>query len=263
MLRDLQQAFVDAIIAGKGGAAAHISDGKLPSTRRIEIYRHNVFSNLRGVLSDVFPVVERIVGDAFFRHAADQFIRETPSRSGDLNQFGREWPAFLANYTHAQSLTYLPDVARLEWAWHECFHAADAPPLDLRRLAAIDSGQHGALIFRLHPAVRLQSSTFPLLRIWQVNQPDFAGAMDVDWAQGGDALLVRRDQPDMGGIGVVIQGLPAGAWQFLIALQGCATLEVATAAASAAALAADGEFDLHAFLLQSVQSGVITDFIHG
>ena len=85
MLRDLQQAFADAIIAGNGGAAAQIADGKLASARRIEIYRHNVFSNLRGVLSDVFPVVERIVGDAFFRHAADQFIRETPSRSGDLN----------------------------------------------------------------------------------------------------------------------------------------------------------------------------------
>ena len=260
MLRDLQQAFVDAIIAGNGGAAAQISDGKLPSARRIEIYRHNVFSNLRGALRDVFPVVERIVGDAFFRHAADQFIRETPSRSGDLNQFGREWPAFLATYPHAQNLIYLADVARLEWAWHECFHAADAPPLDLRRLAAIDSGQHGALIFRLHPAVRLQSSTFPLRRIWQVNQPDFVGAMDIDWERGGDALLVRRDGLDMGGgIGVVIQALPAGAWQFLIALQGGTTLEAATAAA----LATDGEFDLHAFLLESVQSGVITDFVHG
>ena len=259
MLRDLQQALADAIIAGDGVATKHVTEGKLPSARRIEIYRHNVFSNLRGALRDVFPVVERIVGDAFFRHAADQFIRETPSRSGDLNQFGREWPAFLAAYPHAQNLAYLADVARLEWAWHECFHSADAPPLDLRRLAVIDSGQHGALIFRLHPAVRLQASAFPLRRIWQVNQPDFVGAMDIDWERGGDALLVRRDQPGIGGTGVVIQVLPAGVWQFLIALQGGTTLESATAAA----LAADGEFDLHAFLLESVQSGLITDFIEG
>ena len=258
MLRDVQRAIADSLMDGTGvgdtAAAARIHGGKLSSARRLEVYRHNVFTNLRGALGDIFPVVKRIVGDAFFLHAADQFIHATPSPSGDLNQFGREWPAFLADYWHAAELPYLADVARLEWAWHECFHAAEAAPLDLGRLAAVAPEAHGALQFRLHPAVRLLNSAFPVLRIWQVNQPEFAGDMEIDWQTAGDSVLVRRDEA--GGVEVVIQTLAPGAYRFLCGLQQQRTLE----AAAAAALQTDGTFNLQGILLESVQCGVIVDF---
>ena len=258
MLRDLQQAIADSLIADNHAAAQLIRGGKLSAERRLDVYRHNVLANLRGALRDIFPVVNRIVGDAFFLHAADQFICTTPSRSGDLNRFGGEWPAFLGAYPHAADLPYLADVARLEWAWHECFHAADAAPLDLARLATVDPGDHGMLLFRLHPAVRLLESAFPILRIWQVNQPDFTGDPHIDWEQAGDALLVRRDGNGGAGAGVevVIQSLNAGAWRFLHELLARHALEPA----ASAALEADAEFDLQGFLLESVQSGVMTDF---
>ena len=260
MLRDVQRAVAESLLAGEGDKAADmaaarlIRNGKLSGARRLEVYRHNVIANLRGALQDIFPVVKRIVGDAFFLHAADRFIRATASRSGDLNQFGREWPAFLADYAHATELPYLADVARLEWAWHECFHAADVAPMDLGRLASVDPQEHGSLLFRLHPAVRLLASAFPIQRIWQVNQVEFTGDLQVDWESGGDALLVRRE--DGAGVEVVIQSLPAGAWCFLSELQARRALEPA----AVAALEADGEFDLQGFLMESVQSGVIVDF---
>ena len=254
MLHDVQRMFASSLISGDVAAAPLIRSGKLSAERRLEVYRHNVLTNLRGALRDIFPVVNRIVGDAFFLHAADQFIRATPSHSGDLNQFGREWPAFLGDYPHAAELSYLADVARLEWAWHECFHAADAALLDLGRLAAVAPEAHGALVFRLHPAVRLLESTFPILRIWQVNQADFAGDMQIDWETGGDKLLVRRE--DGTGVEVVIQSLSEAAWRFLCELQEKHALEPA----AAAALETDGTFDLQGFLLESVQYGVIVDF---
>ena len=151
MLREVQRTFADALFADEGEeagiktAAAQIHAGKLNSERRLEIYRHNVLTNLRGALGDIFPVVKRIVGDVFFLHAADRFILANPSRSGDLNQFGGEWPDFIAAYRHAAELPYLADEARLEWAWHECFHAAEAEPLDLARLATIPPEVHGEL----------------------------------------------------------------------------------------------------------------------
>ena len=262
MLRDVQQSMADLLLAGdrEGGRAGDLSaarlfrSGKLTAARRLEVYRHNVLTNLRGALMDIFPVVQRIVGDAFFQHAADRFIRSTPSQSGDLNQFGREWPAFLADYPHATELPYLADVARLEWAWHECFHAEDAAPLDFGRLAAIDPEEQGALFFGLHPAVRLLASAFPVMRIWQVNQTDYAGDRKIDWESRGDTLLVRRE--DGVSVEVVIQSLSAGAWRFLRELQLRRALEPATVAA----LEEDAEFDLQEFLVEFVQSGVIIDF---
>ncbi len=254
MLRDLQAAVAAALLGEPAAAADRVVGGALTPTRRLEIYRHNVISNLRGALRNIYPVVERIVGEAFFLHAADQFIRDTPSRSGDLNCFGAEWPDFLDAYPHAAELPYLADVARLEWAWHQCFHAADGGPLDLRRLAGVPADEHATLRFRLHPAVRLLASPHPLLRIWQVNQPGYGGELAVDWDAGGDALLVRRD-----GDAVMIEALPPGAFRFLSALSCGGTME----AAAAAAMAADVAFDLQGFLLDSVQSAVIVDFERG
>lgn len=254
MLRDLQAAVAAALLGDAAAAADRVVGGTLSPTRRLEIYRHNVMSNLRGALRDIYPVVERIVGEAFFLHAAGQFIRDTPSRSGDLNCFGAEWPAFLAGYPHAAELPYLADVARLEWAWHECFHAADAGPLDLHRLAAVPAEEHETLRFRLHPAARLLASPHPLLRIWQVNQPGYDGELAIDWDAGGDALLIRRADE-----AIMIEALPAGAFRFLSALSCGGTL----AAAAAAAVTAEEAFDLQGFLLDSVQSAVIVDFERG
>lgn len=254
LLRELQSAFADALIDSGADATmvnATIRGGALPAARRLEIYRHNVLSNLRGALADIYPVVQGIVGEAFFRHAADQFIRANPSRSGDLNQFGQAWAEFLVTYSHAQELPYLADVARLEWAWHESFHAAEHPAFDLARLAAVPAERHGQLRLHLHSSVRLISSAFPLYRIWEVNQPEYEGMPEVDWSCGGDYLLIQRL-----GVDVMIQQLEEARHQFLAALTVGADLE----RAAEQALDANSSFDLQGFLLESVQSGVIVNF---
>lgn len=254
MLRDVQKRFATSLMTGDINAAAIIHGGKLSGARRIEVYRHNVFSNLRATLGDIFPVVKRIVGEAFFLHAADQFIRAIPSLSGDLNQFGSAWPAFLGDYPHAAELPYLADVARLEWAWHECFHAAEASPLELGRVAAVPLEAHEALMFQLHPAVRLLTSVFPILRIWQVNQESYTGEMQVDWTLDREFLLVRRNQAL--GVEVLIQSCAPGAHRFLSELQ--QQQDLVTAAS--AAIEADATFNMQGFLLEFVQCGVIVDF---
>jgi hypothetical protein len=253
-LRETQVSLATSLLAGDATATAQIRAGKLAPTRRLEIYRHNVFANLRGVLKDIYPVILAIVGDDFFQHAADQFIEAYPSRSGDLNQFGSEWAAFLSAYPHAAELPYLADVARLEWAWHEAFHAGDAAPLDLARLAAIPESEHGALCMVLHPSIRLLNSEFPVARIWEVNQPTFTEEIKVDWDAPPEWLLIRRDMAD--GVSVVIERISKGDAAFLQALQQHAILELA----AEAALNADKNFDLPKFLLESVQLGVIVDF---
>ena len=260
MLRDLQAAFADALIAdidiAKATAStteanAIIRAGALPAGRRLEIYRHNVLSNLRGALGDIYAAVKAIVGEAFFNHSAEQFILAYPSRSGDLNQFGQAFATFLTTYPHAGDLPYLADVAALEWAWHESFRAADHAPLDLARLVGIDPDQYGELHFQLHSSVRLLSSRFALFRIWEINQPHYAGPLDVDWSAGGDFVMVQRD-----GVEVAVRCLPEAPYRFLSALATGAKLEEA----AEPALEADPDFDLQGFLIESVQSGVIVNF---
>jgi hypothetical protein len=209
------------------------------------------------------------VGAGFFAYAADGYIRRHPPASGNLHDFGGDFAGFLAGFEPARALAYLPDVARLEWAWHRAFHAADHAPLALVRLAAIPPGQYGQLRFRLHPSVQLVVSDHPLLRIWEVNQPEYAGEaatgaslhrgprldpiadIAVNLADGGVQLLVVRR-----GFDVVIEPLSAGDDTLLRAFAAGQCFEEA----STAVLAAQPDHDLAAALRRHVASAVITDF---
>lgn len=189
-LHELQSAFVEAVFAARSTTPCR---GLTPRTKCcFEVYRNNTFANFTEALRAVYPAIERLVGDEFFAHAARRFVRDKPSTSGDLHRFGANFAEFLAALPACRDLAYLPDTARLEWLMHEAFHAADHPPLNLGRLAAVPPERYDALRFCLHPACRLLTSPYPVHRIWQVNQSDTAETATVDLAEGGVHLLIAR-----------------------------------------------------------------------
>ena len=287
-LRELQQAFAEAVLApagpppafaitGPAGASDGVEPGRIAADAepadaadRVGIYRNAVFANYRNALRASLPVVLRLVGEPFFHAAVDAFVRAHPSVSGDLNVYGDLFGDFLAGYPHAADLPYLADVARLEWAVDEAQRAADvlpAPDQVLAALAATAPERLPALRVRLDPSCRLVASEFPVLHIWQVNQPRRADddgarpAEDDDPAspeeddnrvsldEGGDLLVVRR-----GSEGVTLERVGAGEHAFLAALAAQTPLGVALDLA----LQADAAFDLGATLRTSIANGTIT-----
>jgi hypothetical protein len=213
--------------------------GAAPVHGGLQIYRNNVFISLSTALADVYPVTQRLVGEAFFQQLARRFIRGHPARSGNLHNFGREFPAFIAALAEVRDLPYLSDVAMLERAYEEVFHAADADPLDVQRMA--QRGSLEAQKFALHPAIRLMASRYPVRAIWQANQSADVGIVDLD--AGPDWLLVRRS-----GLDRRIERLSSGEFALLSALgQG-----VALEGACAAAAAAEGQVDLGAAMARFV-----------
>jgi hypothetical protein len=178
-LAALQRDFM-RVLAGESGALA-------PG---LEVYRRGMRGNHAGALTATYPVVTRLVGEAFFDEAARAYAAAHPSSSGDLNQYGGHFAAFLAAYPHAASLPYLPDVARLEWACHECEQAPDAAPFDFAALAAVAPAAHGGLRFTLHPSVRLVASAHPIVSIHAANAPERDGTPQR--TQGAEHALVHR-----------------------------------------------------------------------
>lgn len=250
-LRELQQRFATTVFEEDAGRFADlVRDGRFPGDRLLQVYRHNSFASLTVALEDVYPVVARLVGEGFFHYAADAYIRQHPSTSGDLHDFGDSLASFLADFPPAATLPYLPDVARLEWAYHRVFHAAEHDPLSLADLAAVPAEQHAALHFSLHPATWLLESTYPVLRIWQANQPE-ADAPPVSLAEGGDRLLVLRN-----GLEIEFKRLGAGEYRLLHAFAAGRSL----LAASDEAVAAEAGLDLAAILTQHVQLGTLAAF---
>lgn len=250
-LPDLQRAFAAAVYADSDAVAVHLLPGRFPAARHLQVYRNNVFESLSGALKAVYPVVERLVGTGFFAYAANNYIHAFPPVSGNLHDFGEHLADFLTTFEPARELVYLPDVARLEWGQHRAFHAADHAPLTIERLAAIPPGQYGKLRFRLHPSVQLIASDYPILRIWQVNQPEHKDDIAVTLADGGVQLLVVRR-----GLEVETTAVTGGDWALLSAFADGQDFETA----SQTALLAQPDYDLTAALRRYVTNAVIIDF---
>jgi len=225
--------------------------GELDPERRVDIYRNNVFGTLTDALKMAYPVIVKLVGAGFFEHLASEFIRQTPSKSGNLHDFGAEMAEFTAGFQECSQLTYLPDVARLEWACHEVFFSEDHHPLKHDRLTAVPADRVGDLKFRLHPATRLMVSDYPVHLIWETNQDGFSGDSTVDLDQGGVAILVRRKT-----CLAVLEPVTRAEWSFLNSFREGGDLS----SASDAALETDSRFDVTAALKQFVADSILVDF---
>ena len=158
----------------------------------IEVYREGVRASRAAALAAAYPVVRRLVGDAFFAEAGRRYAALHASTSGDLGEYGTGFAAFIARYEHAASLPYLPDVAALEWACHECERAPEPAAFDFTALANVAREAQAGLRFTLHPCVRLVASSHPIVSIHAANAPDRDGTPE---RTGGAelALVWRRD----------------------------------------------------------------------
>jgi hypothetical protein len=246
-LRDLQLEIFRQITHG---VTLPTEEG-LYSRQRLNIYRNNVYSNLIAALRLTYPVVEKLVGVAFFRKMAHVFSQKYASIHGDLNQYGVQFPDFLATYLGVEHLVYLPDVARLEWLYQEVYFAADSGALEAGRLASFESGTWDELQFKLNPAARLLSSEYPVHHIWRVNQPQHDDNEIVDLDEGGVKLLIiRRDNE------IEMQTLTDAYHRFLLACMHGKSI----GAAYECALEVDLQFDLASMLMTCVESNILVDF---
>jgi hypothetical protein len=195
-----------------------------------QVHRRNIASNLHDALAAAYPVVRRLVGDAFFLEMAASFAATHPCRDADLHRYGAELAQFLAAYPHASTLAYLPDVARLEWACHTAAFAADAPAMDYAALERVNPDDRVRVRFKLQPAMRLLASAFRVTAIWHANQPSGDGTVDdIDGAEW--AVVYRLDHH------VKVEALTRAEFEFLASLHKGLGLDEASASLVPADLA--------------------------
>jgi hypothetical protein len=217
------------------------------AVKRYNVYRNNVTVGLIDALAAVFPATQRITGIEFFRAMARFHVRTTPPRSPLLFEYGRDFPDFIARYEYARGMPYLPDTARIERAWLDAYHAADAQPLAAQALAAIPPHRLADVVFVAHPATRIIRSPFPAVTIFAANRRD--GPMErIEASVPEDALITRPDHE------VTVRRLPPGGCEFLTRL--LAGRPLGDAAATTFEVAPD--FDLTANIAGMVEAGAFT-----
>ncbi|HEY3638224.1 MAG TPA: DNA-binding domain-containing protein [Rhizomicrobium sp.] len=216
------------------------------------IYRNNITVSLIDALAAAFPAVQRITGVEFFRAMARFHLRETPPHSPLLFEYGRDFPAFIALYEYAREMPWLADIARIERAWLDAYHAADASPLAAAALVSISPDRLAELTFIAHPATRIVRSDYSAVTIFAANRGDDpVGAIDAGEAE--DALITRPE------FDVIVRHLPCGGAVFLSSLIEGRSLGEAAAHAMEAAPA----FDIAANIAGLLEAGAFTAIRYG
>ena len=223
------------------------------ASSRFSVYRNNVLSGLINALGASFPVVARLVGDAFFHGMAHVFVHKNPPDNPVMSTYGHCFVDFIQDFAPANSLPYLADVARLEWLCVQAYHAADALPLNPQALARAlaNPATLEQLRMTLHPSVATLHSPYTVASLWIAHQ-NSGHLQGLDPSQPQSALVLRH------GLNVEVFAVSSGSVAFIRLLKTHCPL----GQAADNALHADPGFDLSQCLALLISMGAITEVQH-
>lgn len=244
---DVLTAFAAGLAMGAlpAGITAHSAD---EVSRRFGVYRNNVAVGLTDALAQRFPVIGRLVGAEFFGAMAQVYLAAHPPKSPVLLEWGQTFPDFLLTFLPVAAYPYMADVARIEVARGQAYHAADADAIAPERIAAA-AHDPGRITLTLHPSVQVLHLSHPGVTIWTANQPD-AGAKPLTLV-GSEIALVLRDR----NLQVPVVAIDPGDAALIQAIQKSETL---MAAAQNGAFAQPGH-DPQPILVRLMQAGVFVN----
>lgn len=139
-------------------------------------------------LNERYPVVVRLCEDSF-REIAQYYAAIEPSAPGSLAHYGQSFPDFLRNLGGGANFDYLADVAEFENARARAQCAPSVEPLDIAAFSDMSASRFAHYRVTLHPSVNLVISRFPVVSIWEANQPGRGN--DVRQWHGQSALVAR------------------------------------------------------------------------
>jgi Putative DNA-binding domain len=127
-------------------------------------------AGLSNTLANRFPVVRRLLGDAFFKSMVRAYAVADPACSPVMLPLGESFPTFIDHFEPARAIPYLADMARLELARALARRAAVVASLGPDAFAAATLDRLGGMQVRLHPSLSVVASLHPIYSIWHMNR---------------------------------------------------------------------------------------------
>lgn len=172
MLAELQRQMANAVhgdAAAFDAARADIRPAAIDTRKRLYLHRNTVRAGLVAVLRQAFPVTAAVLGEPAFEAAVTDFVRVAPPRRAVLSSYGTGFPDFLDAWPSAEAAGSVPParLARLDWAAHAAYFAADCAALTGETLAAIEPGAQARLRFTPVPSAALLSVDPSAWALWR------------------------------------------------------------------------------------------------
>ena len=120
---------VSATNVGQHRACSRLvhGDQRLSAAERVEIYANAYFYRLLECLGEDFPATLAVLGADNFPALVKEYLLEHPPTEPSILYAGLYLADFLNDHPFAERWPFISDLARLERAVLDVFHAADAP----------------------------------------------------------------------------------------------------------------------------------------
>lgn len=204
-----------------------------PLSRRFSVYRNNLFVSLVDALIARYPAVPAAVGAEFFLAMARDYAADHLPDSPVMMHYGDHFPDHLERFAPLADYPWIAEVARIERAITQIYHAADSHELTPHDLAAIQDPDVSAVTFQLIDALTMVNAHCPVVTLWKMNT-GLIEPHNIDGLPPEFALIYRVD------FTVKVKSLTASEAAFVNGLRE----GVAVGAAFESIIARDENFDL-------------------
>ena len=133
-------------------------DERLSAAERVGIYADAYFYRLLECLGEDFPATQAVLGTDNFAALVKGYLLEHPPTEPSILHAGLYLADFLNDHPLAERWPFIADLARLERAVLDVFHAADSLPLRIEALQTVPLEKWPALKLRTHPSVDIVHS---------------------------------------------------------------------------------------------------------
>jgi len=218
-LRDVQRWLANVILTADAESCG-VGPVALPprgtAAERLHAYVDGYPARVREALSEAFPAVAHLVGDAAFSDLTRRYLPRVPTGAYSLAEVGRVVPEFLGEDVLAAELPFLADLARLEWAVQCAFHAVLVPPFDPSTVADWTPDEWTGARLCFQSGTACVASVWPIRTLWDArktpreeidvrieDRPEIVVVHRVDYRVACDPLVADEAR--------VLAGLLAGA----------------------------------------------------
>ncbi len=145
---------------------------------RLNIYKQTILENLRHALEITYPGIWSLLGKACADSAAYVFCSKAKKFpvSGNLDEWGKDFPEFLALQPELSGLPYLKTYGEYEWLKHLAYGQLESDYVNYADLSALSENDLANCKLHFHPSVYLMQSDYPIDKIQEIiEQPDVPG----------------------------------------------------------------------------------------
>jgi hypothetical protein len=176
-LSSIQNSFLDSVFS-ENKSLSYILPTHSNAEDTIKIYKDTINAQLINTLKIVFPICESMLGTEFFSAMSFQYIKNYPSESSNLNEYGKYMSVFMKDFKPLEEYPYFSDIASMEYNYDEVKRSAYTQ-IDDKDLSNFEESQYNSLIFKPAESLKLFSSPFKVAEIWKMYEDNDIKELDI------------------------------------------------------------------------------------